>query len=228
MNKLKEINGKYYQECEVVMLATDKITGIIKFGNQLRTTPQGLSNMVYYSQHLYFLSNEEIKKGDWCIVTKSHKDLLKGDIFQYNGNHSIDSYNVKKIIVTTDTSLRIGGGTGRREDGVSISLPQPSKSFIQAYIKAYNENKPIIKVLVEMEGIGGKMINDKLVPIAFKSKINSSNEITIKKIKDSYTREEYFKGLKHAIERAVQYPELFITGICCDKHKINNWIEHNL
>ncbi|MCK9415575.1 hypothetical protein M0Q97_02820 [Candidatus Dojkabacteria bacterium] len=238
MNKLKEINGKYYQECEVVMLAVDKkatdkpfTTGItlcnddnLRIGN-----PVGKSES---RQELYFLSNEKIKEGDWCIRINPDSSIIG---LPFKADHIIvlsqSHKGYKKIIATTDTSLTI-------IDYVDCEypLPQPSKEFIQAYIKAYNEGNPITKVLVEYEevqtacfhNIPTQDINQledcwELVP-----KVNSSNEITIKKIKNSYTREEYSKGLKDAIERAIQYPELFITGICCDDSKINNWIEHNL
>ena len=202
MNKLQEINGKYYQECEAVMLATDKITGIIKFGNQLRTTSQGLSSMVYYSQHLYFLSNEEIKDDDWCY------DTLRGCIWQKSSKINCNGEIYKKIIATTDTSL-LKDYSEQTLNGVAC-LPQPPKAFIQAFIKAYNESKPITKVLVEMEKIhvGWKPdytfenegVEGSKKMYQYFLKVNSSNEITIKKIKDSYTREEHCTDMQYYME----------------------------
>lgn len=60
----------------------------------------------------------------------------------------------KKVIASTDKSLGYNlyyisiAGTDMEE---FISLPQVPKSFIQAYIKAYNEGKPIIEVDLEYE-----------------------------------------------------------------------------
>jgi hypothetical protein len=160
--------------------------------------------------------------------------MVSNEIVNVAFNIDYEQNHCKKIIATTDISLTIIDYAD-----CEYPLPQPSKSFIKAYIKAYNEGKPITKVLVEMHiskiNYKGEIkllhfLNDVRGPIitSLIPKVNSSNEITIKKIKDSYTREEYSKGLKQAIERAIQYPELFITGICCDDSKINNWIEHNL
>lgn len=73
MNSLKETDGRYYQKCKVVMVATKNI---IENGNQLHLHIKG--NLVipktsgeakrlrdyqnYKPQHLYITSNEEIKE----------------------------------------------------------------------------------------------------------------------------------------------------------------------
>ena len=36
-----------------------------------------------------------------------------------------------------------------------------------------------------------------------------------------YTEED----MKQAIYQAISYPETFVTGICCDNSKINDWIK---
>lgn len=198
MNKLKEINGKFYQEAEVVMLATDKRSCLFinKRSNQLQYYFKGTAPNNAKHQHLYFLSNEEIKEGDWyCDISMKTSNY---------GIHQCDSKRLeaicnqfkdqaKKIIATTDTSLFIESPINIQNIPTQYieedyQLPQPSKAFIQAYIKAYNEGKPITKVLVEMESIGAYCNIEYLSD--FKLKVNPSNEITIKKIKDSYTREE--------------------------------------
>lgn len=211
MNNIKEINGRYYQECEIIMLVTDKkATGIIKFGNQLRTTSEGLSSMVYYSQHLYFLSNEEIKKGDWYL------NIVSNEIVNVDFNIDYEQNHCKKIIATTD---------------ISLQLPQPSKEFIQAYIQAYNKGKPITKVLVEMEEIDSQDYHAEIdyfgktdIELEYELKINSSNEITIKKIKDNYTREEVIELLsKHFVKAG---SKIGLGQNVTEFTKI--WIEENL
>lgn len=200
-DKLKEINGRYYQECEVVMLDTDKRSCLFinKRSNQLQYYFKGNAPNNAKHQYLYFLSNEDIKEGDYVIDSM-------GELFGPYEKGDIIGKEAKKIIATTD---------------IPLQLPQPSKSFIQAYIKAYNEGKPITKVLVEYiypntinfgnciykeingdgsyyELINGevektKSLNELInlnAEVNFRLKVNSSNEITIKKIKDSYAREE--------------------------------------
>lgn len=183
MSKLKEIDGRYYQECEVVMLAIDKRSCLFinKRSNQLQYYFKGNAPNNAKHQHLYFISNEKIKEGDYYYndLFNMADQLIKGglvtdDLIQTLNNNKHN----RKIIATTD---------------ISLGLLQPSKSFIQAYIKSYNEGKPITKVLVEMEGIGRMKSGGEFTPITYKLKINSNNEITIKKIKDSYTREEIEK-----------------------------------
>ena len=189
MNKLKEIGNKYYQEAEVVMLATEKSLKIGDLGLSANNILWNIkeSNFkeadVLYEclpQHLYLLSNEQIKDDDWCIFMY---DLVpKYGICK--GRNIQDKSLAKKIIATTDTSLE---------------LPQPSKSFIQAYIKAYNENKPITKVLVEMERMYLRAGQNSHLD-SYELKINSSNEITIKKVKDSWTREEHCTDMQYYME----------------------------
>ena len=233
MSKLKEINGKYYQECEVVMSATDKKANI---GTDNWYLPNKqiliINNLI---SNLYFLCDEEIKEGDWFMNRQYMiEEEGKEEYAIWRCGDITPNSDPKKIIATTDNYLQIHDKTpiGENVNGLWKCLPQPSKQFIQAYIKAYNENKLITKVLVEMEGIledgNNPLIGEFIHKGKFKLKINSSNEITIKKIKDSYTREEYSKGLKYAIEQAIQYPELFITGVWSDDYKINNWLEENL
>ena len=80
----------------------------------------------------------------------------------------------------------------------SLELPQPSQQFIQKYIEEYNRGNIITDVLVEYELISNEeyflnTINpDENVPYFDEDlKINPKyNTISIKKVKDSYTKEE--------------------------------------
>lgn len=223
MNKLKEINGKFYQECEVVMLTTDKTTNIYKFKetNKLIISNHPNQKDEAIPQHLYFLSNEEIKEGDWCyhpevsqeysIVTKEGTKTglhpTQG-VFQWKSTTNPWYKKAKKIIATTDLSLNINNYSDvDRLIDFEYNLPQPSQSFIQAFIKAYNEGKPITKVLVECWAHTEEDIQ---------LKVNLSNEVTIKKVKNSYTREEvitFTTILRHFInekQRSVYEVDKFI------------------
>jgi hypothetical protein len=68
--------------------------------NKLKIT-QPLSGEYMMNQNIYITSDEEIKKGDWCV-----------DIYKLKNNHNFifkwsDKFKVdaKKIILTTDPSL---------------------------------------------------------------------------------------------------------------------------
>lgn len=104
-------------------------------------------------QHLYFLSDEEIKEGDWCYDTKNNRIFIAKS--SYEGMQYI-----KKIIATTDR-LVIGQKElafpceendffGEYED---IYLPQPSQQFIEKYIEEYNKGNIITEVKVHYEDI---------------------------------------------------------------------------
>ena len=214
MIKLKEINGKFYMEGNVVMLATDKKSNIMMWNERgqkkdlFNFLPLNIHESKVVYQHLYFLSNEEIKGGDWYF------DPYENKILQCLSHMVYINTMMRKVIATTDTSLR---------------LPQPSKEFIQAFTKSYNEGKPITKVLVEYDVI---TLNEDwskrpvVVTNEYKLKVNSSNEITIKKVKDSYTREELrpiFLKLCHDTADYIEkgYDEK-------TEFNIDKWIEENL
>lgn len=239
MNKLKEIGNKYYQECEVVMLDSNNKS---YFGFLTKKGKEVFNDLRYFNmempqildsvnQHIYFLSNEEIKEDDWCIFMYD----LAPKYGICKGRNIQDKSLAKKIITTTDTSL---------------GLPQPSKSFIQAYIKAYNEGKPITKVLIEYE-IKNISDDEGFFNLTERIKINSSNEITIKKVKNSYTQQEVddlldrntcqitalmlekFKGYKSR-EEVIQILVDYSNNLLNQRYRgnttevINQFIEENL
>ena len=116
-------------------------------------------------QNLYIISDDEIKEGDYYIIDDI-PELLKN-----NGLKFIDDY-CKKVIATTDTSL---------------GLPQPSKQFIEKYIEEYNKGNIITDVLVEYE----YLLDDRAVLPYWNLKVNTKdNTITIKKLKETYNKEE--------------------------------------
>jgi hypothetical protein len=185
----------------------------------------------WINQHLYILSDEEIKEGDWIyhhldgkivFCDKEHFDILQGCTDK-------TKYGYKKIIATTDTKL---GYISNKEilqyDQRSkiegwhkgfIPLPQPSQSFIQRYIEKYNENEQITEVMVECETYfltdydtpiylrEGGVYRETNVALGWtyeaarqagfkeysKLKVDKNNTITIKPIKDSWSRDEVLK-----------------------------------
>ncbi len=180
--------------------------------------------------NLYFLSDEEIKEGDWYYELHTTVDNPKylEQIHQAgkdNDNWKRSTGYRMKIIATTDESLSEqimyypdGGIIGNKES--YKSLPQPSQSFIERFIERYNAGAPITHVMVEYV-MGGKFETFKEMK-EFKPHLlvnPKDNTITIKPVKDNWTREEVIELLKKNLE----YTNISILGSEFDK-----WIEQNL
>lgn len=183
------INNKLYKACDVVMLATEEK---IERGLWLRKPKFETCSYLFYNilvgpvhsnekyQHLYILSDEEIKVGDWILnnllMDKSPiqvtKELLEDGLLKED----------KKIIATTDRSLiekieMLGTGST-----YVFNLSQPPQSFIDYFVEQFNKGNVIDKVLVEWEesyDFGWKNI-----------KVNPDNTINILPNKDSWTKDE--------------------------------------
>lgn len=191
------IDGKYYQKANIVMLPSKEKSNIQLnvIHNILFSMKDGADIPTQPYQHICITSNEEIKEGDWYIILMengNHEIHRKGDNDKSGINwKAIDSPWVKdskKIIATTDNSL-----TYQFEQMdysmKSYRLPQPSQSFIERYCSEYNKGNQIKDILVEVEE---KYINgiNMIDGMEFKLKVDKSNNITIKPIKDSWNREE--------------------------------------
>lgn len=186
-----------FKKVKVVILPTNQQTNYLMVYSDVEKTKgklilNGLKNDEYKEyQHLYIISDDEIKKGDYiyCTITNAI------EIAKYNHDYLIRDW--KKVIATTDTSLYI-----HQKETISLPervfyLPQPSQEFIQKYIEEYNRGNIITDVLVEYENkFEGKEYVDELDAYGYDKvksilKINSQdNNITIKIAKDSCSREE--------------------------------------
>lgn len=211
---LKEQDGKYYQQCKVVILATEK-GKLIYEDFILKYHPSGIDvgDKKYFN--FYILSDEKIKEDDWCY--NSNGVGIKNKIIYINSIGSrlnAKQFGWKKIIATTDNSL---------------GLPQPSQSFIKKYIEDYNSDNVIENVLVEYEEYfdnkskdrqyvnkQGEVINSIIL------KVDPNHTITIKNLKDNYSREE--------VENIIIDALLFGTGSYehMTEDVINNWIKERL
>ncbi len=64
-DKLIQIGGKSYKQCEVVMLPTEKASKILRTPTGLQYSDIPMIKREHLSpQHLYILSSEEIKEGE--------------------------------------------------------------------------------------------------------------------------------------------------------------------
>jgi hypothetical protein len=147
------------------------------------------SNDYWQAQHLYILSSDEIKKGDWYIDDTSTVRKAVTDDKDYWDRRP----NYFKIISTTDSSL---------------GLPQPSPQFIQKYVELYNRGEVIEKCLVSYQ----EFINSSPLSISknpsqhniSQSIVDKNNYITITKVKDNFSRDETVRLIQRAITLGMQ------------------------
>lgn len=206
-----------FKKRKVVMLPTNEKANLVlkNATNQLMILPTGHigtnRSLLTQPQNLYFLLDEEIKDGDWfvmngCIVrqcesTNKEPHTIHTVVDSTGGIHHVSV--CEKIIATTDTSLTekiemLGTGST-----YIFNLPQPSQSFIEKFVEEYNKGNIITEVMVEYN----ESITE--IPRPYKSyseiehldgtlKINpKDNTITIRKMKDSWNREEVIALLHH-------------------------------
>ena len=167
-----------FKKGKVVILPTNQQTKYLMVYSDVEKTKgklilSGLKNDEYKEyQHLYIISYiEKPDNGDYYIIDDV-PELLKN-----NGLVFIDD-SCRKVIATTDKTL---SQTSRTE------IPQPSQQFIQKYIEEYNKGNVITDVLVEYD----YLLDDRAVLPYWNLKVNTKdNTITIKKVKDNYTKEE--------------------------------------
>ena len=223
-----------FKKRQVVMLPTNEKakTGeylVLNKENKLciwNTHKMGVQNTLPI-QHLYILSDEEIKVGDWFYADEYSKPeqakhfdgkLVNGFVVEF----------CKKIIATTDKSLNVksfinyGKESGKEVD---VLLPQPSQSFIEKYVEEYNKGNIITEVMVEYDyRVKSGTIDEHKKGLAgyeyFELKVNpKDNTITIRKTKDSWNREEVERLCRMAYRDAAK-------AVVPDYE--DKWIEENL
>lgn len=188
---------------KVVMLTTEK-AGRISLSNDgeyLYPDDRAKNN-----QHLYIISDDEIKEGDWYIDdTNLVRQSITSDKDYWNRRK-----DYKKIVATTDKLIF-------NNQGLQQYLPQLPESFIQAYIKAYNEDKPITEVDLLCEEVGNKEYDG--IP-----QTRPDNTVIVHQSK-MYSRDEVEK-LIHLYHKA--WKERPIYEFDEDPPIPNKWIQDNL
>lgn len=154
-----------FKKCKVVMLPTNqkapiekqigssRIDLFIGFANDKNDYIPNHERSFKQFQHLYILSDDEIKENDWCI----NRNL--DTIYQIKaivGNLE----NWIKIIATTDLSLGYNDILSiRQRKGLTNHyptfkpLPSIPQSFIKKYVSEYNKGNQITDIFVEYEEI---------------------------------------------------------------------------
>jgi hypothetical protein len=189
-----------YKKCKVVMIATNRESRLfLKTGNQLEYNEyrpiHGINHLGWKYQHLYILSDDEIKEGNWY----EFESMLNQATTKYS--LEVSKYiKAKKIIATTDSSLgyndilSIHQRRGLTNHYPTFKpLPSISQSFIKQYVSEYNKGNKIEEVMVEYE-IEWSRNTDRNIPtnedLVSIWKPSSDNTISIKATKTSWTREE--------------------------------------
>ena len=129
------------------------------------------------------------------------------EIINHKGKYYLKTETgYREVLATTDSSL---WRPSHKYASDVILLPQPSQQFIEKFIEEYNRGNIISDVLVEYELISNEeyflnTINpdDDIPYFDERLKINyNDNTITIKKVKDSYSREEVDRMLDEQASR---------------------------
>ena len=186
-----------FKKAQVMLLPTEKVViGDIYLTSSktLAKCDYGTLHLAYNNvQHLYIINDDKITKDDTYVYCLSSNEIIKLredfkqniDVPYYRG---VADSDLRKIISTTDKDL-IDGIRWDKE----FPLPQPSQQFIEKYIEEYNKGNVITEVMVEYEN--EDMDFDPAKPNSInwvkKLKINpKENTVTIRKQKDSFSREE--------------------------------------
>jgi len=217
---------------KLVMLPTKEKANIGADNWYLRNTNVLVING--FKSNLYFITDDEIKEGDWFILFFG---LEKPELLQATKENLLGiKSNCKKIIATTDSKLTIDGYDSSDEEAiVRIKLPQPSPEFIAKYIKAYNEGTPITEVMVECEDCGTLDSQFRLIEhfdtfgtgfyMGLRLKISKDNTITIRKVMDVWNREE----LELKLQQYGDYVSNQVLSSGKPLYKSSKeWIEENL
>lgn len=230
-SELIQIGGKSYKQMEVIMLPTKEQRWKVENEHDNRYEFYSFTDSKLYSRksnvdnwslsHLYILSSEEIKEGDWVYHPEVSQEYTivdtrkEADDIYSKGQHPaqgvyrhVSTTNTwylkeKKIIATTDESIsRENPYTNKYLFDTIYLLPRPSDDFIKAYVKA--QGKGFDKVLVEYElysscnsGNTGRIIEEGFHLDIYKLKTSPDNTITIKPVQEVYVSE---KALPFVIE----------------------------
>ena len=143
-----------FKKAKVVMLPTNQKSRLFKGGESLNYLSHAVDDGEGWRspQHLYIISDDEIKESDYCYSYKTNKIVKATCDVSKKANKNIGFW--KKVIATTDNSLQWLDESERnyelaRPNGLWKCLPQPSQQFIQKFVEEYNKGNVITDVLVE-------------------------------------------------------------------------------
>jgi len=172
------INNKHYQECDIVMLPVKKHHATFELEDNFLSKES--SNYTHKNpQELYILSNEKIKEGDWyLLIPENHIKQAQKDL-------PVNLREWKKVIATSDSSLKIIDHNNTWDNSNDKKLSQIPQQFIEHYINEYNKGNVISKVFVEVvdngeeDWVGDDYNGEPFWNEKWEIKLNQNNEISI-------------------------------------------------
>lgn len=181
-NNLIAVAEKVYKECKAILLESDEkaksgdlfINGMF---NICQYSNYDKPNRMYNSQHIYIVSDDKIKEGDWCWNQyKGNSEICIGRVGKDRHKSMI------KIIATTDPSLIY-----TTENLINIPLPKLSETFIKEFIAKQGR---VNETWVEYESWISNGLANKIGETITVPKVASDNTIIIRLNKDSWNKEE--------------------------------------
>lgn len=173
----------------------------IKAGTLSYCVNDSASVLNYYTpQHLYFITDEEIKDGNLYLSD------VNNAVCKWTQHYSATNGYGRKIIATTnpelwDKSTRgqeyLGGGTYVRTFNREKGIAKIDTPFIEAYIKTYSEGNPIKEVLLETEeyAIGSYGLSDGEPIIDTRLKLRPNGSVITHPIKERMYSEEQVRRM---------------------------------
>lgn len=235
------------KKCRVVMLSNKKaeLEYTPVYLTSYETNPKLVFNTkgnpdIFYKDvhyhHLYLISDDEIKEGDWVIANGK---LGKYSIDEKNRTHDVctekgvypfkDCQYIKKVIASTDSEINgqstIAGVLQKEYVGC---IPE---SFIKAYVKA---NGKIDEVMVEYDEV---QIEDDTTKYyaefewfeAGNLKLTDNNEVIISMVEEKmYSRSEIIALIKPLYLKAYHEEHEQNCATYVAESSFNAWIEENL
>lgn len=197
-------------KCKVVMLlSNDKATDFAYHGEKLINTRTS-GDKLHYSQtnakfqHLYLVSDEEIKVRDWIYNPKGTPNIQHhtNNVPQDNRN-----YGWRKIVATTDKLCIdrnykfVDNTPAKGFEGFNVYLPLIPQSFIEKYVEV---NGKIEEVMVNWETFEGEWLTELdhcpyVEPIS-RPILRKDNTVIISKVKDTWNYDEHCTDMQYYME----------------------------
>ena len=179
-----------------------------------------ITNLIEYKSvkvyKMYITEYKEIEDKDYFITQYSQNTFVLGKRIKSTGN-----VKGNKVVAILGNHI-YPPCNGHCANKCICTYPQPSPSFVKKWIEEANKDNIITDVLVEYE----YLLDDMGVIPYWCLKVNpKDNTITIKKVKENYTKEELAQILEKFIsfiwsEVGIHYP--ISLGIDAKDKFINN------
>ena len=208
------------KKAQVVLLPTDNATKLHKriSDGVMQISPRDNNeNPLWNPQHLYFVSDDGVEKGDWMLDTNT-KELYQAK----TDSKSLIKFTYR-VVATTNPELWVG----YRKDSEYITrtiegIARIGHNFLAKYVEMCNLKTPITEVLLEYSDkvdMSGYIDSD-IIPE--KLQLSKNGEVIISPVVEKmYSRNDVISLLK-------DYRACIITIQEKDIKFLNVFIENNL